>query len=91
MPPIADVEQGMILPRIGVLDIAEAVAERIGSYVDMNCVQFLAVEDDRVQCWYMNDGGKGLSFEIELNRSGAGWRMKLTKHPAGTDQQIEVP
>lgn len=89
--PIADVDWAMILPRIGALDIAEAVAERIGSYADMNFVQFLAVEADRVQCWYMNDAGKGPSFEIELHRTGAGWRMNLTEHPAGTDQQIEVP
>ena len=81
----------MILSRIGALDIAEAIAERIGSYVDMNFVQFLAVERERVQCWYMNDAGKGPSFEIELHQSETGWRMKLTEHPAGTDQRIEVP
>lgn len=33
--------------RIGALDIAEAIYERIGSYIDMNFVQFLAVEGDR--------------------------------------------
>lgn len=32
--------------RIGALDIAEAIAARIGSYVDMNFMQFLAVEQD---------------------------------------------
>lgn len=31
-----------MLPRIGALDIAQAIAERIGSYVDMNFIQFLA-------------------------------------------------
>jgi len=80
-----------ILPRIGALDIAEAIAERIGSYVDINFVQFLAVEGDRVWCWYMNDGGKGPTFEVELRRSAAGWLMELKEHPPGTEQQIELP
>jgi hypothetical protein len=30
--------------RVGALDIADAIHERIGCYVDMNCMQFLAVE-----------------------------------------------
>ncbi len=34
------------LSRIGALDIAEAIHERIGTYVDMNFMQFLAVEGD---------------------------------------------
>lgn len=80
-----------LLPRIGALDIAEAVAERIGSYVDMNFFQFLAVEGDLIQCWYMNSGGKGPSFEIELHRGHDGWLMNLIEHPPGTEQQIEVP
>jgi hypothetical protein len=33
--------------RIGALDIAGAISERIGSYVDMNFIEFLAVEGNR--------------------------------------------
>jgi hypothetical protein len=77
--------------RIGALDIAEAIHERIGSYVDMNFVQFLAVEGDRIRCWYMNSGGDGPTFEIELVRSGDGWAIDLIEHPSGTEQSIEVP
>lgn len=83
--------RALVLARIGALDIAEAIAERIGSYVDMNFIQFLAVEADRVRCWYMNSGGEGPTFEVELRRSGAGWLMELQEHPPGTEQQVEVP
>ena len=58
--------------RIGALDIAEAISERIGSYVDMEFFQFLAVEGDVVRCWYMNSGGKGPSFEVVLRRGDDG-------------------
>jgi len=54
-------------------------------------MQFLAVEGDRIQCWYMNSGGKGPTFHIELVRDGEGWSLHLTEHPAGTEQEIEVP
>jgi hypothetical protein len=76
--------------RIGALDIAEALAARIGSYVDMNFIQFLAVEDRRVLCWYMNAEGQGPSFEIELRREFDGWDLQLTEHPPGTEQAVEV-
>ncbi len=79
------------LPRIGALDIAEAIADRIGSYVDMNFIQFLAVEDDRIFCWYMNSGGEGPTFAIELHKSSGGWLMMLDEYPAGTEQELEVP
>ena len=81
----------ILLPRIGALDIAQAISERIGSYVDMNFFQFLAVEGNRVQCWYMNSGGNGPTFEIELHSQSNGWLMKLIEHPPGTEQQIEEP
>ena len=77
--------------RIGALDIAEAIQERIGSYVDMNFMQFLAVEGDRIHCWYMNSGGNGPTFQIELVRKGHAWSVELTEHPPGTEQDIEVP
>ena len=80
-----------LLTRIGALDIAEAIAARIGSYVDMNFIQFLAVEGDRVWCWYMNGDGEGPTFEIELHRGSDGWFMKLEEHPPGTEQKIELP
>jgi hypothetical protein len=79
------------LPRIGALDVAEAIHERIGSYVHMEFMEFLAVEGDRIHCWYMNSGGEGPSFHIELVRNGTGWTMELTEHPPGTEQNIEVP
>ncbi|MDF7775379.1 hypothetical protein P1X14_08985 [Sphingomonas sp. AOB5] len=79
------------LVRIGALDIAEAISERIGSYVDMEFMQFLAVQGDRIDCWYMNSGGDGPSFAIEIVRSGNGWELHLTEHPAGTEQSIELP
>lgn len=79
------------LARIGALDIAEAIAERIGSYVDMNFIQFLAVEGERVRCWYMSSGGDGPTFEIELHRTSGEWVMTLQEQPPGTEQNIEVP
>ena len=77
--------------RVGALDIAEASHERIGSYVDMNFMQFLAVEGDRIHCWYMNSGGEGPTFHIELTRNASGWNLELTEHPPGTEQEVEVP
>ncbi len=76
--------------RIGALDIAEAIHERIGSYVDMNFMQFLAVEGDRIHCWYMNSDGEGPTYHVKLTRNGAGWSLDLTEHPPGTEQDIEV-
>jgi hypothetical protein len=78
-------------PRIGALDIAGAIHERIGSYVDMNFIQFLAVDSDLIHCWYMNSGGEGPSFHVQLVRNGSDWTVELTEHPPGTDQEIEVP
>lgn len=77
--------------RVGALDIAEAIHERIGSYIDMNFMQFLAVEGDRIHCWYLNSGGEGPTFHIELTRNGNGWSLELKEHPPGTEQDFEVP
>ena len=79
------------LQRIGALDIAEAISAEIGSYVDMNFIQFLAVEGSQVRCWYMNSDGDGPAFEITLTFEVDGWSMELAEHPPGTDQEIEVP
>ena len=79
------------LQRIGALDIAEAISAEIGSYVDMNFIQFLAVEGSQVRCWYMNSGGDGPTFEITLTSDDDGWSMELIEHPSGTEQAIEVP
>ena len=74
--PIADIRRAcdasamISSTRIGALDIAEAISARIGSYVDMNFIQFLAVEGDRIDCWYMNSGGEGPSFHVNLTRDG---------------------
>ena len=95
--PIADITPAWDVPvmttsiRIGALDIAEAIHERIGTYVDMNFIQFLSVDRDRIHCWYMNSDGDGPTFHIELLRSGEHWSVGLTEHPAGTEQDIEVP
>ena len=80
-----------VLTRIGALDIAEAISEQIGSYVDMNFIQFLAADTDRIHCWYMNSGGEGPSFGIEVLREKDGWTLHLSEFPAGTEQSIEVP
>jgi hypothetical protein len=77
--------------RLGALDIAEAISAHIGSYVDMNFIQFLAVEDRRILCWYMNAEGQGPSFEIELTREFSGWNLHLMEHPPGTEQSVEIP
>ena len=81
----------IVSTRFGALDIAEAISERIGSYVDMNFIQFLAVEDDCVRCWYLNSSGGGPTFDIELRRNGDSWTLELTELPPGTEQIIEVP
>lgn len=79
------------IQRIGALDIAGAISDRIGSYVDMNFIQFLAVDHDRVLCWYMNCDGDGPTFEITITRGAKGWTFDLVEHPPGTEQQAEVP
>lgn len=77
------------MTRIDALDIAEAISERIGSYVDMNFIQFLAADDDRIQCWYMNCGGEGPSFGIEILREKGGWVLHLSEFAPGTEQDVE--
>ncbi|MGH1558124.1 hypothetical protein ACRAWD_10635 [Caulobacter segnis] len=79
-----------ILNRVGALDIAEAIAERIGSYVDMNFIQFLSADADRIQCWYMNSGGEGPTFRIDLLRAEGGWDLDLIELPSGTEQDVEI-
>jgi hypothetical protein len=79
------------MTRVGALDIAEAIAERIGSYVDMHFIEFLAVDGDKIRLWYMNGGGKGPTFDIQITRTGSGWSVSLNELPAGTQQEIEVP
>lgn len=80
-----------ILNRVGALDIAEAIAERIGSYVDMNFIQFLAADSDQIHCWYMNSGGQGSSFRIGLERTDGGRRLELTELPPGTNKTSRSP
>ena len=77
--------------RIGALDIAGAISERIGSYVDMFSIEFLAVGGERIQCWYQGRGDDAPVFAIEMTRSGAEWTLALTEHPPGTEQEVEVP
>jgi hypothetical protein len=79
------------LQRIGALDIVNAIAERIGSYVDMSFIEFLVVEGDLVKCWYMNSGGEGPTFDITLRRESETWMLMLQELPPGTEQKIEVP
>ena len=53
-------------------------------------IEFLAVDGDHIQCWYMNSGGEGPTLQIALKRDGEEWALELTEHPAGTEQNIEV-
>jgi hypothetical protein len=77
--------------RIGALDIAEAIASRIGSYVHAELLEFVAVEGDLIHCWYMNSGGDGPTFHVRLRRAPDGeWSLDLEELPPGTEQQIEV-
>ena len=77
--------------RIGALDLAALISEKIGSYVDMNFMQFLAADGNTVHLWYMNGGGSGPSVEITLTQQANGWHVALREHPAGTEQNIELP
>ena len=79
------------MTRIGALDIAEAISAHIGSYVHAEFIQFLAVEDETIRCWYMNSGGDGPSFEITLARQANDWQLSLVEHPPGTEQTAEIP
>ena len=76
--------------RIGALDIAEALSERIGSYVDLYSIEFLAVEDGHIHCWYQNPVTEGPVFQIEMVGDGSNWTLHLHEHPPGTEQQIEA-
>lgn len=78
-------------PRVGSLDIAEAVSQQIGSFVSMDFFKFVVAEGDRVTLWYMNSGGKGPSFEVNLRHCDEGWTFSLLEHPPGTDQTMEIP
>jgi hypothetical protein len=77
--------------RIGALEIAEAVSARIGAYVDLYSIEFLAVEDSRIHCWYQSPHADGPVFHIEMERTDGGWSLHLSEHPPGTEQQIEIP
>ena len=77
--------------RIGALDIAGAISERIGSYVDLYSIEFLAVEGNRIHCWYQSTHPNGPVFQITLTRNGENWELDLTEHPCGTEQSIETP
>ena len=79
------------MKRIGALDIAGVIHKRIGSYVDMTFMEFVAVEGDTIRCWYMNSGGEGPSFEITINRQGEDWALDVVEHPPGTEQPYEIP
>lgn len=75
----------MIAETVSAADVAAAIAEKIGSYVHQDFIQFVAVEANQVKCWYMNSGGEGPSFQIDLDRVESGWALRLTEHPAGTE------
>ncbi|MEQ5788432.1 hypothetical protein J3454_11065 [Erythrobacter sp. NFXS35] len=77
--------------RIGALEIAEALSQHIGSYVDLYSIEFLAVEDSRIHCWYQNPLADGTVFHIEMVRTDSKWSLHLSEHPPGTEQQIEPP
>lgn len=77
--------------RIGALEIAEALSERIGSYVDYHSIEFLAVEDGIIHCWYQHPLADSPVFHIEMVRAESEWSLRLREHAPGTEQQIEMP
>ena len=77
--------------RIGALNIADAISQRIGSYVDLHSIEFLAVEDDIIHCWYQSPLADGPGIQISIDRGKDGWSLEVKEHPSGTEQQIEVP
>ncbi len=77
--------------RIGALDIAGAISERIGSYVDLYSIEFLAVENDLIHCWYQSPLADGPVFHIELMRRDGDWALNRSEQLAGSEQQIEIP
>ena len=79
------------ISRIGALDIAGLISDRIGTYVDMDFIQFVAVETDTIDLWYMNSDGEGPTFHVQLQRTEGRWEVGLKELPPGTHQQIEVP
>ena len=79
------------IPDAAVHAALDVLPYQAADYVDMDFIQFLAVEGDRVRCWYMNSGGDGPTFAIDLHRASSGWVMTLQEHPPGTEQDIEVP
>ena len=76
--------------RLGALDIAEAPSERIGSFVDVYSIEFMAVEESRIHCWYQSPRADGPVFHVEMVREGNDWSLHLTEHPPGTEQKIET-
>ena len=79
------------ISRIGALAVAELISKHIGSYVDMDFIQFVAVEGDVIDLWYMNSGGEGPSFHVQLQKVEERWEVELKELPPGTEQNIEVP
>ncbi len=77
--------------RIGALDIAGAISERIGSYVDMYSIEFLAVDGDRIHCWYQHPANDGPTFAIALTVEGNEWALQLTEQLPGAEQNVEIP
>ncbi|MEM6856392.1 MAG: hypothetical protein AAF559_00850 [Pseudomonadota bacterium] len=57
----------------------------------MDFIQFVAVEGNIIDLWYMNSGGEGPSYHIQLSRGEDVWEVELKELPPGTEQQIEVP
>ena len=57
----------------------------------MDFIQFVAVEGNVIDLWYMNSGGEGPSYHIQLSQDEDVWEVDLKELPPGTEQQIEVP
>ena len=71
------------MDRIGKAEVAEAISDRIGSFVYEDNIAFVEVDGDTVLCWYMNSGGEGPSYEVLLTRGEGGWRLDLREYPPG--------
>lgn len=57
----------------------------------MDFIQFVAVEGDVIDLWYMNSGAEGPSVHIQLQKVEERWEVELKELPPGTEQNIEVP
>ena len=76
--------------RIGAIDVAGVIAEQMGSYVDMNSIQFLVVQGDRIHCCYQHPANDGPTFSIEMTQRGGEWTLDVIEQPPGREREAET-